>query len=132
MVQIIRFLLLISGLAGADAAAAPAAPVSESEPGGAVSRSFVATCDRWSLTQQGTNIWLLAYCHAENGALWHSVLNLNHCLGVQNGGLAVIKDGNFGASCSDGAFATGQDSSLAIFKCTSPSGMSLATVWLGE
>ncbi|KAI0017310.1 CVNH domain-containing protein [Xylariomycetidae sp. FL0641] len=65
-------------------------------------RSFVDTCDRWEIVQQGTNPWLLAYCHAEDGRLWHSVLNLNHCLALINGDLVAGNEGNAGQSCYNG------------------------------
>ncbi|KAI0013973.1 CVNH domain-containing protein [Xylariaceae sp. FL0662B] len=62
---------------------------------------FTDTCRRYTITQDGPNAWILAYCRDKGGLQWHSVLNLNHCIANDNGHMNPRQDGGFAASCHD-------------------------------
>ncbi|KAK8051527.1 hypothetical protein PG993_002912 [Apiospora rasikravindrae] len=60
-------------------------------------------CDRFRINEgndaQHGNIWLDAYCRDDAGHLWHSVINLNHCLQNYGGVLQPAADGDFATTC---------------------------------
>ncbi|KAK6852447.1 hypothetical protein PG995_010998 [Apiospora arundinis] len=60
-------------------------------------------CDRFRINEghdlQHGNIWLDAYCRDDQGQLWHSVINLNHCLQNNAGTLEPAADGDFAQTC---------------------------------
>ncbi|KAI1500506.1 CVNH domain-containing protein [Biscogniauxia marginata] len=63
--------------------------------------SFETTCNKWKIKQEDGNAWLEAYCHDNDGLLWHSVINLNHCIANDFGHLIGRAEGIFANSCSD-------------------------------
>ncbi|KAI0835184.1 Cyanovirin-N [Hypoxylon sp. FL0890] len=64
-------------------------------------QTFKNTCKRWELQQDGGNAWLMAYCADGSGGTWHSVLNLNHCIGNDAGKMVARSQGNFANTCHD-------------------------------
>ncbi|KAI0477930.1 CVNH domain-containing protein [Xylariaceae sp. FL0804] len=90
-------LAALSGML-ATALAAPAAGLGS---GSIAKRSFSASCDRWDLTQQGSNAWLEAYCQIGDGDQYHSVINLNNCIEDLDSAMVGGPGGDFAASCNN-------------------------------
>ncbi|KAK7927627.1 CVNH domain-containing protein [Apiospora marii] len=78
------------------------APPSATAPGKA-NALISDRCKRFRINEgkddQHGNIWLDAYCHDDQGQLWHSVINLNHCLQNVGGILEPLADGDFAQTC---------------------------------
>ncbi|KAK8090624.1 hypothetical protein PG994_000129 [Apiospora phragmitis] len=80
-----------------------ATPTPSATAPGAVDALIYVRCDRFRVNEGKDaphgNIWLDAYCHDDAGELWHSVINLNHCLQNTGGILQPLADGDFATTC---------------------------------
>ncbi|KAI5926358.1 CVNH domain-containing protein [Camillea tinctor] len=94
MVRLTAIVAFSSSFAGA-----LAAPSTSPVPGN--QDSFENTCTRWKIYQQDGGVWIAGYCRDGDGQLWHSVLNLDHCIANDSGQLTGRAEGGFSSSCSD-------------------------------
>ncbi|KAI1856266.1 hypothetical protein JX265_011778 [Neoarthrinium moseri] len=67
--------------------------------------TFSSRCNRPRVNEgqheQHGNIWFDAFCHGDDGRLWHAVINLNHCLANRDAVLKAEPGGDFAQSCWD-------------------------------